>query len=408
MRSEGGGTITIAMPRPHPAQRQIFSSSARFQVVFAGRRWGKTELGVDRIIRGICQTPGLYWWVGLSWRSASMKRAWRLLGRRLRPAGAQIREADKEIRVPNGSEIWLRTAERPDSLSGEGVRGVVLDEFSMMPERVWSEFVRPTLADYRGWAMFIGVPKGRNWAFGLYQRGIDDKLPAWASWRLPTSDNPFIPAPEIEDARRTLPDRIFRQEFLAEFMDDAGEVFRAVNDAATAVWQEGAVDGHSYVMGVDWGKLRDFTVLSVIDATQRACVYQDRFNEIDYTLQLKRLRAVYDRFRPDLIVAERNSMGEPLIEQLIGDELPVQPFTTTAGSKKNAVEALALAFQRGELKIIPDPVLIGELQAYGMTRLPGGMLRYSAPEGMHDDCVTALMLAWSGAKAEDSMRIELL
>jgi len=406
--SETGAIITIPMPRPHPAQRRVFDSDARFQIVLAGRRWGKTELGVDRIIRGVCRMPGIYWWVGLSWRSASMKRAWRLLGRRLRPAGAQIREADKEIRIPNGSEIWLRTAERPDSLSGEGLRGVVLDEFTLMSERVWTEFLRPTLADYRGWAMFIGVPKGRNWTFGLYQRGMDDKQVTWASWRLPTSDNPFIPASEIEDARRTLPDRIFRQEFMAEFLDDAGGVFRGVTEAATATWQEAASERHSYVMGVDWGKLNDFTVISVIDATRGACVFQDRFNQIDYTLQLKRLRAVYDRFKPDLIIPERNSMGEPLIEQLIADELPVQPFTTTAASKKIAVEALALAFEQGELKIVPDPVLIGELQAYEMKRLPSGMLRYSAPEGMHDDCVTALMLAWSGARAGENMRIELL
>lgn len=408
MRSETGDTITIPMPRPHPAQRQIFNSSVRFQVIFAGRRWGKTELGVDRIIRGVCRVPGLYWWVGLSWRSASMKRAWRLLGQRLRPAGAQIREADKEIRIPNGSEIWLRTAERPDSLSGEGVRGVVLDEFSLMSERIWAEFVRPTLADYRGWAMFIGVPKGRNWTFALYQRGMDDKQCNWASWRLPTSDNPFIPPDEIEAAKRDSPERIFNQEWLAEFVSDAGDVFRGVNQAATATWQEAATDGHSYVMGVDWGKYDDFTVLSVIDATQRACVFQDRFNQIDYTLQLKRLKAVYERFRPDVVIPERNSMGEPLIEQLIADDLPIQPFTTTAGSKKNAVEALALAFERGDLKIIPDPMLLGELQAYEMQRLPSGMLRYTAPGGMHDDCVTALMLAWSGAKAEESMRIELL
>ena len=87
-------------------------------------------------------------------------------------------------------------------------------------------------------------------------------------------------------------------------------------------------------------------------------------------------------------------MGQPLIEQLQAAGLPVVPFTTTAASKQIAVDALALACERGSIRIIPDPVLIAELQAYEAERLPSGMLRYGAPAGMHDDTVMALMLAW--------------
>ena len=96
------------------------------------------------------------------------------------------------------------------------------------------------------------------------------------------------------------------------------------------------------------------------------------------------------------IVAERNSMGEPLIEQLSRDGLPVTSFQTTAQSKAQAIDALALAFERSEIRILPEPVLVGELQAYEMQRLPSGMMRYSAPDGMHDDTVMALALAWQG------------
>jgi len=120
----------------------------------------------------------------------------------------------------------------------------------------------------------------------------------------------------------------------------------------------------------------------------------DRFNQIDYSLQLARLTALYERFRPRAIVAEANSMGQPLIEQLQAAGLPVVPFTTTAASKQLAVDALALAFERGSIRIIPDATLISELQAYEAERLPSGMLRYGAPSGMHDDTVMALMLAW--------------
>ena len=89
-------------------------------------------------------------------------------------------------------------------------------------------------------------------------------------------------------------------------------------------------------------------------------------------------------------------MGEPLIEQMQREGLPVQPFTTTNASKQQAVDALALAFERGEIEILPDRTLIGELQAFEARRLPSGLLRYEAPQGMHDDTVIALALAWQG------------
>jgi len=120
----------------------------------------------------------------------------------------------------------------------------------------------------------------------------------------------------------------------------------------------------------------------------------DRFNRIDYAVQRGRLGALADRYMPTVIMAESNSMGEPIIEQLQRDGLPVRGFNTTNATKAQIIEALGLAFERGDLAILADPVLIGELQAYEMTRLPSGMVRYSAPDGMHDDCVMSLALAW--------------
>jgi len=107
----------------------------------------------------------------------------------------------------------------------------------------------------------------------------------------------------------------------------------------------------------------------------------DRFNQIDYAVQLGRLQALAEKFNPATIIAERNSMGDPLVEQLVRMDLPVQAFTTTQASKAQAIDALALGFEKGEIRILSDPVLIGELQAYQAERLPSGMLRYSAPEG---------------------------
>ena len=165
--------------------------------------------------------------------------------------------------------------------------------------------------------------------------------------------------------------------------------------------------GHRYVFGVDWGRHNDFTVIVVIDETDGAMVAMDRFSQIDYALQVGRLTVLYKKFEPHTIIAEANAMGEPLIEALQRDGLPVTAFRTTNASKAEAIEALALAFEKGELRILPDMVLVGELQAYEAERLPSGLLRYSAPHGLHDDCVMALAIAWSGARQPPRKKISI-
>lgn len=308
-------TATIALPVPHSqGQREIILWPGN-AAAFAGRRYGKTEAAVQRILLAAQSKIGMYWWVGLSWRSASLKRAWRLLKHYARQVWLEcgqstdrrIREVDKEIKLPNGSEIWLRTAERPEALAGEGLRGAILDEFTLMAEKVWREFMEPALLDFDGWVFFAGVPKGNNWAANLWRQSA--QLEGWKQFHFTTYDNPFIPAKRIDAMKRETAERIFQQEIMAEIVDDAGGVFRGVMAAATAEPQDGAAEGHNYLIGVDWAKHADWTAIAVVDVTDKALVYLDRFNQIDYTLQVGRLRAIYDRFQPDTIIAERNSMG---------------------------------------------------------------------------------------------------
>ena len=124
----------------------------------------------------------------------------------------------------------------------------------------------------------------------------------------------------------------------------------------------------------------------------------DRFHQIGWDIQRGRLKTMCDRWNPAAVWAEANSAGAPNIEALQAEGLPVRPFMTTAASKKPLIEGLALALERGELALLPDEVLLGELASYRMERSPDGFYRYSAPSGAHDDCVIALALAWHGAR----------
>ena len=376
--------------RPHPAQALVHKDGARFKTLACGRRWGKTRLGVNECL-DVAARGGRAWWVAPSYKMSEV--GWRPLRQIAGKVGAEIRRVDRQVILPGGGEVSVRSADNPDSLRGEGLDFVVVDECAFVPELAWTEALRPALSDRQGRAMFISTPKGRNWFWRLWQRGTDDTQDEWHSWQFPTSDNPYIAPTEIEAARRDLPERIYLQEYEAQFLEDAGGVFRRVADAATAT-EAGPEQGHEYAIGVDWGKSNDFTVLTVLDIAERRMVAMDRFNRIDYAVQRGRLGALADRYMPTVIMAESNSMGEPIIEQLQRDGLPVRGFNTTNATKAQIIEALGLAFERGDLAILADPVLIGELQAYEMTRLPSGMVRYSAPDGMHDDCVMSLALAW--------------
>jgi len=385
--------IEIVLPRLHSGgQREVAHSDARFKVLACGRRWGKTRLGSALAIQTALSGKRA-WWVAPSYKMAAV--GWRGIRQLAQQVpGAIVYKVDRIAIMPGGGWAQVRSADDPQSLRGEGLDLVIIDECAFTKEAAWVEALRPSLSDRKGGALFISTPKGRNWFWRAYQRGLEGG--EWASWTFPTSANPFIAGDEIEAARENLPERIFNQEFLAQFIEDAGSIFRGVMAAATEREQDTPIKDHKYVFGVDWGKHNDYTCISVIDMSMRKMVAMDRFNQIDYVTQVGRLKALYERFTPILMVVERNSMGEPLVEQLQREGMPVRPFTTTNASKAQAIDALALAFERRELAILNDQTLIGELQAYEATRLPSGMLRYSAPEGMHDDTVMALALAWYG------------
>jgi phage terminase large subunit-like protein len=386
----------IALPRRHAAQQRVVSEAARFNVLACGRRWGKTTLGVDLLVPPALEGYPVAWFAPTY---KMLTEVWREVRRVFLPATERVNAQEHRLELVTGGVVDMWSLDTPNTARGRRYRRIVADEAAMVAdlEDAWNAVLRPTLVDFKGDAWFLSTPKGYGHFRALFDAGQDPQRPDWASWQMPTTSNPHIDSEEVEAARLMLPERTYAQEFLAQFLEDGGGVFRRVRDAVGAAPQDGKQAGRRYVVGVDWGKLEDFTVLVVIDTTTQEVVCVDRFNQIDYAIQVPRLQALCERFSPDAVYAEQNSIGVPLIEQLQRAGLPVYPFVTTNASKAVAIDALALAFERGEIRIPDDPVLVGELLAYDAERLPGGLLRYGAPAGMHDDCVMALALAWTGA-----------
>jgi hypothetical protein len=396
-------SIDIHLQRPHAGQRQVIEGARRFNVVCCGRRFGKTQLGGDRVIHEMLKGRSVGWFApGYKYTGP----VWRELVDKLYPLTTDVSQQDKRIEIHGGGVLEMWTLDSPDAGRGRAYSTVVIDEAAMVQnfESAWQQSLRPMLTDYKGGAWFFSTPKGTaSYFHTLFQRGQDGTQEEWASFQMPTITNPYIDAGEIESARQDLTDLAFAQEYLAQFVSWTGAVFRRITDAIAPSPSSAAT-----LIGVDWGRTNDYTVFVALSQSGQV-VAIDRFRGLEYTLQRERLRAFWERHGSIAwIIAESNSMGMPIIEELQRDRAlvinrrsAVIPFQTTNASKAEAVEGLALAFERGTIKIIDDPVLIGELQAFEARPLPSGMMRYCAPEGQHDDCVMALAMAWAGRVGQE-------
>ncbi len=357
-----------------------------------GRRWGKTSLGMV-LAASHARAGQRVWWVAPTYSLAF--DAWRTFKRKFEPQGAKKIESERHLDLPSGGSITVKSADNTAGLRGVGIDFVVIDEAAFMPEEVWTACIRPALSDNKGGALIISTPAGRNWFFHVFQHGLDPLNEDWQSWTYTTSSNPRIDPQEIADALAITPKRQFQEEYQARFIEGSGTVFRDIKEAATAAYRGGPQPGHTYVMGVDFGRYQDFTALVVIDSTERSVACVDRFNEENWGTQRARIAALAKRWNVTSVLAEANAMGEPNIEALWNQGLPIQSFTTTPHNKPNLIEMLVAAIENRELRLLPDPVLMAELEAYTQhERKSGGYTIYEAPNGVHDDTVIALALAW--------------
>ena len=206
-------------------QKTVANSKSRFRVVIAGRRFGKTMLS----IREICYHARIpnrdIFYITSSYRAAKMI-VWKPLKKRLLQLqwAKKINESELSIVLVNGSTISLKGAENGDALRGVSLDFVVFDEVASVEESVWTEVIRPALADRQGGALFIGTPQGKsNWSYDLWrlgQDGVDD----WNSWQFTTKQGGWVTDEEIAAARRDMTERQFRQEFEATFESFEGRV----------------------------------------------------------------------------------------------------------------------------------------------------------------------------------------
>lgn len=222
----------------HLGQKRVLKDPRRYRVVVAGRRWGKTQVAkIGLILAAASKRNQLVWYVAPTYQQAR-DILWDDLKNSIPSEWIKrINETRMTIALVNGSKIALKGADKPDSLRGVGLHFVVIDEVQDIKPETWETILRPTLASTGGQAIFIGTPKSFNWLYDKYvegQRGdvyIDEAgkkvINAWKSWQFPTITSPFIPRKEVEQARRDMDEKSFRQEFEASFETMSGRVYHA-------------------------------------------------------------------------------------------------------------------------------------------------------------------------------------
>jgi hypothetical protein len=385
---------TIHLPKLHKAQEQVKRERKRRNVLCNGRRWGKNIflqfLATETAISGK--------YVG--WAAPVYKQTlddFRTLDNILN--GVTVRKSISEMRleIAGGGVIEFWSLDKPDTIRGKRYHRFIVNEAGFVPNLldIRNMIIMPTLIDFTGDEWYSGTPKGMNGFFSLYNQTGED----WARWQMSSYSNPHVPAAELDSLKMLMPERAFQQEILAQFLEDGGGVFRRVREASTLQAQEPA-QGRQYVIGVDWGRSNDATVFCVMDATSKEQVYLDRMLDTDYASQRNRLITLAHRYNDAQIIAETNSMGQANIEALQNAGVYVTGFTTTNATKTGAIQLLELAFERGDIRLLDDENQINELMAYQSEKLPSGLIRYGSPDGLHDDTVMALAIAWQGiAKA---------
>jgi hypothetical protein len=407
-------------PRLYDKQRAFVDDPARYTLCEAGTKSGKTLACATWLVARAWNEPEtIWWWVAPSYGQAMIAFELMIHGDRMNadanqrrggplqrllepPYHCKVRRGGScpELALFNGTLIQFRTAAEPDLLYGSGVSGAVVDEASRLSEQAFIA-VRSTLTMTRGRVKIIGNPRGtRNWFFKLCQRAKSD-AGDYSYHHLCSADNPYIPSEEIEDARRVLPERMFRELYLGEAQEGEGQVFTHIERACSVSGVQPPEDGSRYVIGWDPARKLDYSAVSIFarDSLPYREVLLERLTNASFDAQLDRVKTLSDRYFNAPVVFDGTSMGGDFVgEDARKKNIPAIPFIFSNSSKNEIVSRMVAALEREAVAFQCQgheaDIARGELELFeGRPLGSSGLLAYSAPDGAHDDTVMARCLA---------------
>tara|TARA_B110000285_G_scaffold109230_1_gene123963 strand:+ start:1119 stop:2354 length:1236 start_codon:yes stop_codon:yes gene_type:complete len=304
-------------------------------------------------------------------------------------------KSNYEMKLLNGSQIIFRSAEKPDNLRGYTNHYLLIDECAFIRESVWDEILKPTVLVHGRKVVFATTPKNKGtWIHKLYLYGLDEERPEYVSINGSSYLNPYIDKEELDEARRTMPENIFRAEVLGEFIDSGGEVFQDIEKNSVLDLWIPANSGKTFMAGLDVGRMLDYTVLTIMEDTgDIAYIY--RANNKPWDTILNEVSVLLKKYDATTFM-EVNGIGDPLFEQLKKKYRNIVPFVTTNASKQIIIEDLIYDLNTEQIKLPTEELfkpLHTELSNFTYKYSPSTRkIQYKAIDGMHDDCVLSLAI----------------
>lgn len=380
--------LTIVRPKLVPYQKAILNSEARYTVTTAATKIGKTFSHLWWLFEKshTAPKPGAnYWWVAPVYSQA--KIAFNRLKRVVAPSGIyRLNETELYVETPQGARIWFKSAEKPDNLYGEDVYAAVFDEFPRAKEEAWHA-LRSTLTATQGQCKFIGNAKGRkNWGYRLALKAKSGEA-NYAFFKITAYDairEGILKAEEVEQAKRDLPKHAFDELYLAEDLEDGANPF---GYEFISRFTRPMSSGSPVCYGIDLAKSVDWTVVTGLDDAGQVCVFE-RWQS-DWGQTRRRIIQIVGS-TPAFI--DSTGVGDPIAEDIRRECGAVENYHFTQTSKQKLMEGLATGLQNGKLSVL-EGVMKDEMESFEFTYSKNGV-KYSSPEGLHDDCVCSLALAY--------------
>ena len=392
--------VNIKLYNPYFKQKEVHKycgdKSTFFISVNAGRQSGKSLLSINQALMwALSNRDRIIYWV-----SPTVGQATKIYKQMLKAIlktnivkSHKGSMGDTEIVFENNSIIKFRSAAQEESLRGESVDYLIIDEAAFIKEEVYQAILLPMLNVRGKKCLIVSTPKGKNWYYYHVLKGLSGTNTKYKSFQFNSSDNPHSNPDIIELARQSMPDVLFKQEYLAEFVDSAA-IFERIKELSTSKLIASPVSGHQYYGGVDIGMKGDYTVISLLNQ-DGALVYYDRFTDLPAPQLKERLKKTLDLFKPRKTLIELNNQGQPIFDDLKGMNIPnIEGFYTTSSSKPEIINNLINAFSSKKLSILDDDIYNTELEAFTMTQTPTGKPKFEAASGFHDDCVMSLAIGW--------------
>jgi len=396
----------------HKSQIEVDKCNERVMVINAGRRWGKSAFCGYRIAKKFIELfkevqdgkrDSVKIWI-VSPTYELSRKVFSYVVKFLLKAEPNIRKfiSDKPIpQIKLKEDIWIqcKSATEPQSLLGEELDMLVVDEAATISKRIWFDYLIPTTAskERKCVSLFISTPRGKNWFYDLWIRAKENN----AAFHFTSLDGVSVDQSEWDRIKQSSPKDLFQQNFEATFLEEAATVFRGIRDIVDPNCVKDPERGHIYIMGVDLAQINDFTVLCIADKATNRIVHYDRFHKLSYPLQVERIYTAAIKYNNAKIILELNNVGASIANTLQEKGARVEGFKTVGtiskdfekkGSKQMAIEKLSVDIEHRNITIPDWDVLLDELGVFGCELTNSGNIKYGAPEGYHDDTVMSLAL----------------